>query len=79
MALGNTGRTDLIALSRWRLGFESRTGCRAIANSTEVRGPLPRVSFRFRPPLPMKHKVLSRFIVDTSAPVGVFQFGDWLR
>ena len=24
-------------------------------------------------------RVLSRFIVDTSAPVGVFQFGDWLR
>jgi hypothetical protein len=23
--------------------------------------------------------VLSRFIVDMSAPVAVFQFGDWLR
>ena len=40
MALGDTGRTDLIALSRWRHGFESRTGCQGSTRSEPL--------FRFR-------------------------------
>ncbi len=38
MALGDTGRTDLIALSRWRHGFESRTGCQASIRSEPLFG-----------------------------------------
>ena len=49
---GSMGRTVLLTLSRWRHGFESRTGCQG----HQIRGPLRRVADRCRanPPMPCR-------------------------